>query len=77
MCLYGHLKRHKNCKITVCNRSRANAEELASKFGADVIDYDQRYKAMLDCDGQLKSVWHGDVAKVWRMAAHPCQYALV
>ena len=45
-----NLKRHKNCKITVCNRSRANAEELASKFGADVIDYDQRYKAMLDCD---------------------------
>ena len=32
---------------------------------------------MLDCDGQLKQVRHGDVAKVWRMAAHTCQYALV
>ena len=32
---------------------------------------------MLDCDGQLKSVRHGDVAKVWRIAAHPCQHALV
>lgn len=44
------LTRHKNCEIIVCNRSKEKAVELANLFEAKVIDYDDRYKAILECD---------------------------
>ena len=44
------LKRHKNCTITICNRSKDKAQELAREFEANVIEFDNRYDAVLNSD---------------------------
>ena len=45
-----NLMEFKHCKITVANRSRENAKEMADKFNAEVIDYAKRYEAIPDND---------------------------
>lgn len=45
-----NLKHYGNCNILVSNRSKDKAEELAAKFNANVISFNNRYDAMIKSD---------------------------
>ena len=45
-----NLKHYGNCNILVSNRSKDKAEELAAKFNANVISFNNRYDAIIKSD---------------------------
>lgn len=42
-----NLRQSMNCKITVSNRAKSKALELAGKFDCDTIEFEDRYKAII------------------------------
>ncbi len=45
-----YLREHGAKSITIANRSRAKAEELAAKWGGNVVDWDSRFEALKTAD---------------------------
>jgi glutamyl-tRNA reductase len=45
-----NLSQLKECKVTVCNRTIEKAEELAKRFNAEMVHYDNRHKAINESD---------------------------
>ena len=68
-----NLLEFKSCRITVANRSRENAQELAEKFKGQVVDYEDRYKAIVDNDIIIVSTSSKDfvVKKDKLVISHP------
>ena len=45
-----NLSQLKECKVSVCNRTQEKAQELALRFKANIIAYDDRFKAIQEND---------------------------